>query len=280
MRTRSPNFRNGVDGLPSASVSTVRCSARHDAPWRSSWLAIVPEPTIVPADERPRLRRMRDELGKAELHVDAGFRRAEPRAVDPGAQRQGAASRRATRRRAHPASTNTGDNAERGLDCRNPKPFASSFGIRLRSETSLTRPTAGCARAACAGVDAHRHIVGDDDDFGFEIDAPFLAADQDRIARPVEAGARRLIHQRIGVETLGHFGAARAAHALDVRQIRAAVDELVRARQRRGERAHVERERASLRGLHSTLRTAHSGAARRSTSRRARAAASARCRSP
>ena len=30
--------------------------------------------------------------------------------------------------------TNTGDSAERGLDCRKPKPLASSPGIRLRSE--------------------------------------------------------------------------------------------------------------------------------------------------
>ncbi len=36
MRTLSPNVRNGVDGLPFAIVSSVRRSARHDAPRLSS----------------------------------------------------------------------------------------------------------------------------------------------------------------------------------------------------------------------------------------------------
>src|SRR5207342_1515368 len=50
MRTLSPNDRNGVTGLPVSSVSTVRFSAKHDAPLLVSWLAMVPEPTMVPAD--------------------------------------------------------------------------------------------------------------------------------------------------------------------------------------------------------------------------------------
>ena len=34
----------------------------------------------------------------------------------------------------------TGLKQERGLDCRKPKPLASSAGIRLRSDTSFTKP--------------------------------------------------------------------------------------------------------------------------------------------
>src|SRR5690625_6478299 len=49
MRTLSPYFRNGVLGSPSRSFSTVRCSARHEAPREVSWLAMVPDPTMAPA---------------------------------------------------------------------------------------------------------------------------------------------------------------------------------------------------------------------------------------
>ena len=42
----------------------------------------------------------------------------------------------------------------KGFDCRKPKPLASSPGIRLRSETSLTRPTSWMCPAACSGVAA------------------------------------------------------------------------------------------------------------------------------
>jgi hypothetical protein len=91
---------------------------------------------------------------------------------------------------------------------------------------------------------AHRHVVCDDDDFGFEVDAPVLAAGEDRIARAVETGTDGLVHKRIDVEAFRHFRAARAAHAFDVREVGAAIDEFVGARQRRGKRGHVERERA------------------------------------
>ena len=49
---------------------------------------------------------------------------------------------------------NTGDKAERGLDCRKPKPLANSSGIRLRSETSLTSPRRRTQASACSGVAA------------------------------------------------------------------------------------------------------------------------------
>jgi len=45
IRTRSPKDRNGVTASPVSSASTVRLSAKHEAPVDVSWLAIVPEPT-------------------------------------------------------------------------------------------------------------------------------------------------------------------------------------------------------------------------------------------
>src|SRR5690606_182327 len=39
--TRSPNFMNGVFASPSRMISSTRFSARHDAPFDSSWFAIV-----------------------------------------------------------------------------------------------------------------------------------------------------------------------------------------------------------------------------------------------
>ena len=88
----------------------------------------------------------------------------------------------------------------------------------------------------------HRHVIGDDDEFGFQVDAVLLAHDQHRIARTIESRAHRLIHQRVGIETFRHVGAARAAHALDMRQIRAAIDEFVGARQGRSEQRRIERQ--------------------------------------
>jgi hypothetical protein len=48
----------------------------------------------------------------------------------------------------------------------------------------------------------------------------------------------------IGVEALRHLGATGTAHALDVRQVGAAVDELIGARHRRSQRLRVEVEHA------------------------------------
>src|SRR5690606_9386571 len=50
MRTRSPKDMNGVFGAPCSNASTVRLSAKQDAPSEVSLLAIVPEPTRVPAE--------------------------------------------------------------------------------------------------------------------------------------------------------------------------------------------------------------------------------------
>ena len=49
IRIVSPNFMNDVEGLPSAMISSMRISAKQDAPLPVSSLAMVPEPTMVPA---------------------------------------------------------------------------------------------------------------------------------------------------------------------------------------------------------------------------------------
>ena len=184
-------------------------------------------------------------------------------------------------RQASPSSsgvTNTGDSAERGLDCRKPKPLASSAGIRLRSDTSLTSPISWIWRGRLLRRDRHRHVVGDDHDLRFQVDAVVLADHAHRIARAEEAGTGGLVHQRIGVEAFRHFGAARAAHALHVRKIGAAVDEFVGARQRRGQSAEVQVEHAVGVCPRSAIRTGLRVAAPGWTSPPARAAGSARCR--
>ena len=152
MRTRSPNLRNGVDGLPSRSVSTVRCSARHEAPFAVSSFAIVPEPTIVPATSGRVFAACA--TSSAKLNCMSTPASASPNQAPLIQVRIGRCSFSPCQ--ASPSSsgvTSTGDSAERGLDCRKPKPFASSAGIRLRSETSLTRPTSWMWRRPPA---AHR----------------------------------------------------------------------------------------------------------------------------
>ncbi len=184
---------------------------------------------------------MRDEIGKRKLHVLARFRLAEQFAVDVRGQRQmhfGVFPRLAefVRRDEH----------RRQRRARLRLQEAEALGQFRRNQIAQTHVVDQADQLNVLGRlrarRRHRHVIGDDDDLGFQIDAIVLARHAHRIARTIETGADRLIHQRVDVETLGHFGAARAAHALDVRKICAAVDELVRARQRRGKRGGVERE--------------------------------------
>src|SRR4249919_1763317 len=147
MRTLSPKDRNGVTGLPVSSVSTVRFSAKHEAPFEVSWLAMVPEPTMVPADKGRVFAACATSWAKSNCM-------STPASGAPNHWPfTWVTSGRWTLLPAHAASsssgvTNTGDSAERGLLCRKPKPLASSAGIRLRSETSLTRPTSWMCAAA------------------------------------------------------------------------------------------------------------------------------------
>ena len=83
--------------------------------------------------------------------------------------------------------TNTGEKALAGLDWKKPKPLASSPGIRLRSDTSLVRPTSRTAASASSRDRAQRHVAGDHHHFGLEVAAPALVGERDRVARAQEA---------------------------------------------------------------------------------------------
>src|SRR5690606_8342657 len=153
IRTWSPKDRNGVFGLPWSSVSTVRFSAKHEAPLDVSWLAFVPEQTMLPADRGRVLAACATSCAQSHCMSTpaCGAPNPSPLTWVPSGRCSWLP------RQASPSSsgvTNTGDSVERGLDCRKPKPLASSPGIRLRSETSLTRPTSWMCPAACSGLTA------------------------------------------------------------------------------------------------------------------------------
>src|SRR5690606_32310826 len=135
MRTTSPKRMKGVLGLPSRRVSTVRCSAKQLAPLLVSSLATVPEPTMVPATSGRVFAACATSWAKSNCM-------STPASGAPNhLPLMWVSSGRCTLlpRQAAPSSsgvTNTGLRAERGLDCRKPKPLASSAGIRLRRLTS------------------------------------------------------------------------------------------------------------------------------------------------
>ena len=82
------------------------------------------------------------------------------------------------------------------------------------------------------GRGAHLHVARDDGDLGLEVDAHGLAGHDHVVARAEEVVAAALVHQRVGVEALGHLGIARLAHQLHVVDVGRAVGPLVGARQR------------------------------------------------
>ena len=201
-------------------------SAKHEAPFGRCPVGDRAGTDDRAGRQRPGLRRVRDQLREIELHVTPASGRAEPGAVDVGEQRQvHFAPRQASPVR--PASR-TPAQVPNAADCRKPKPFASSGGIRLRSETSLTRPTSWMCAAACSGVAAIGTSSVTTTISGLQVDAVVLADHLDRIARAVEAGAGGLVHQRIDVKLSGTSAPARGARAR--RAAGAAVDEFVGAR--------------------------------------------------
>ena len=73
------------------------------------------------------------------------------------------------------------------------------------------------------------HVAGDDDDFGFEIEAPNGIMEGDGFAWAQELVAAALIHQRILPETFRQFGAACPADQFDMVHIGRSVGPLERA---------------------------------------------------
>ena len=219
---------------------------------------------------------MRDQRREIERHVDAGVGAAEKRVVEMRGERPVHLAVRAMRRPARPASRRPARKPTAGFDCRKPKPFASSAGIRLRKLTSLTSITSRTCAQCIAGRASHRHVAGDDGDLGFEVDAVGLVAMHDVGSRAQHAVGGALVHQRIGPELRRHHRAARAAHELDVIDVRRAVDPLVRARQRRHRIARVERPRIGNASRAESHRRSRRATAHSASSRRAPPAACAR----
>ena len=135
MRTRSPNFMNGVRAPPCAMSSIARRSAMQAEPFAPPALRDRPR-----ADDRAGRRRrvaggMGDEFIEAEVHL-AAVRVAEPLAVVVDGQIE---VRRARRCQASPSSsgvTATGAKLEDGLAWKKPKPVRISRG-RERAQADV-----------------------------------------------------------------------------------------------------------------------------------------------
>ena len=153
-RIADPALATGLPGPPSLSL-----------------LETVPEPMIVPAPRRAGSRCVRDERAGSRTSCrrpHSAGRRGLPLRVESSGRCSLPASH------ASPSSsgvTATGESVEEGFDWKKPKPFPSSVGMRLRSDTSLTRTTRLDRRARLFSAGPHRHVAGDDGDLGLEIDA-------------------------------------------------------------------------------------------------------------
>ena len=148
-------------GAPSRSVSTVRCSAMQEYPAPPSATGLpgpppasrfdtVPEPMMLPAPSGRVFAACAISSGK--LKVMSTPASARPKGCPLIQTSSGRCSRAPSQ--AVPSSsgvTATGENAEEGLDCRKPKPLASSPGMRLRNDTSFTSITSRMRCAASAG---------------------------------------------------------------------------------------------------------------------------------
>ncbi len=94
-----------------------------------------------------------------------------------------------------------------------------------------------------SGVGSRRrigHVVGDDRDFGLEIDAPGLVGGDDNVGRTDKGIRAALVHQGIGPERWRHLRAARFADQLDMGDIGRAVGPLIGAGQGRQAILRVE----------------------------------------
>ncbi len=118
----------------------------------SSLFETVPEPTMLPATRSRVFARCAISLPNENVMSTPAFGRPN------GVPFRCTTSGRWTLPSCHarPSSsgvTATGEKPDAGFDCRKPKPFASSAGIRLRRLTSLTSITRRtCASAAASSV--------------------------------------------------------------------------------------------------------------------------------
>ena len=175
---------------------------------------------------------MGDELREIEGHVDAGIGTTERFAVEIDAERQrdlaavpGVAQ--LVRR------NGDGRKRTRGLRLEKAEPLAE-LGRNEAAQRHVVDEHDEPDRGP-RGIDigSHRHVVDDDGDLAFHVDAPGFVGHHDRRARRQEAVGAALVHQRIGPEARRHLRAARLAHQFDMVDVCRAVDPLVSAGQRR-----------------------------------------------
>ena len=239
----------------------------------------VPLPRIVPAVNRARLRDVLDQIVEREVHLGARVAVADQLAVVGRAHAHVQRGRRATR-----AELVGRDRERRERGRRLALEEAEALGelvgdeVAQRDSRSRASPAARAAAASAAacrcGVSPRTTQTSDSKS------RPHAGvAQHDRVARPEQIAGAALVDQRIGLERRRRLGAARLAHQDHVVEVRRAVDPLVRAGQRRGERA---RRRAAAPSSCAALERVGERAQRRlraRPSRRARPAASARWRS-
>ncbi len=135
IRTRSPNFRNGVFGAPLSIVSSMRRSAMQAEPDVAGPVRHGARADDGAGRQRTGLGGMGDQLREIERHVDAGVGRAELLAVQVGPAAADAACRRASAcpvRRASPPRAKTRSRAWTGRS-------RSSWRARSGSDCAATR---------------------------------------------------------------------------------------------------------------------------------------------
>ena len=277
--TVSPAFMNGVSGLPFSMVSIMRRSARQEMPRARSAFDTVPEPTMVPAVNARVLRDVRHEL------VETRSASRDPRRSHRRRRRcRWCARARCRRPPCHSVAELVGRDGE-GRERRRRLGLeeAEALGQLGRHEVAQ-RDVVGehhqlDVRGGVVGARALRRVVEDDADLGLEVEAPRRVGEHDVVGGREQHARAALVDERVGAQRLRRLGAARLAHQDHVVQERRAVDPLVGARQRRVERAHVERLRRRRAALE-RARRARAASAPRAPSRRAPPAASARSRSP
>ena len=189
--------------------------------------------------ESARTRRIAQDVDEAEVLVVAGAQLAAHLAVDLDAQpAEGAALA--------PVGAQLvgrdGEGAEgaRGLAVEEAEAFGQ-FARDQRAQRDVVdqhqQPHLG---QRLLGRGRGAQVADDHGQFALEVGAPGRVGGD--VLAPGEVAVRQaLVDDRLGARRRRHLGAARAAHALHVRQVAAGIDPLVGARQRRQQRREFER---------------------------------------
>ncbi len=187
---------------------------------------------IEPAPERPRPGGVRDQRREIERHVDARFGAAERLSIEIDHQRQVHLAavpgfpqfvRRHRDRR----------KGARGLALEEAEALGEFAGDEAAQGHVVDQHDQPDGVARLVGRGAHGHVVDNNGDLAFHVDAPGLVLHADRLARIEKGIGAALIHQRIGPEALRHLGAAGPAHEFNVIDVGRAVRPLVGTRERR-----------------------------------------------